>query len=174
MNNFDLRKYLKNNPLLKEEAPQFQGGNTFIENNPYFEAGEIPQGIDHFEISTLLQAIGEANTTEEFYYILFPDADDSPSEEIEQFFSYHKPNFQSKEDIVVDIDLMMGADADKIPAQGKISFGEFVSLFDKYWRTTGAEGGDVDFISQGLENHVDAGMLTDEEADEAIDYFFEN
>ena len=78
------------------------------------------------------------------------------------------------EETVVDINLMMGDDADKIPAQGKISFSEFVPLFDKYWRTTGAEGGDVDFISQGLENHVDAGMLTDEEADEAIDYFFEN
>ena len=75
---------------------------------------------------------------------------------------------------MVDIDLMMGADADKIPAQGKISFGEFVSLFDKYWRTTGAEGGDVDFISQGLDNHYEAGLLTQDEVEEAIDYFFEN
>ena len=173
MNNFDLRKYLKNNPLLKEEAPQFQGGNTFIENNPYFEAGEIPQGIDHFEISTLLQAIGEANTTEEFYYILFPDADDSPSEEIEQFFSYHKPNFQSKEEIVVDIELMMGTDAKEI-GSGKMPFSKFLRHFGKYWREQGYSGSDSDFIAQGLENHVDSGLLTDDEVEEAMDYFWDN
>tara|TARA_Y100000034_G_scaffold134444_1_gene202899 strand:- start:237 stop:1232 length:996 start_codon:yes stop_codon:yes gene_type:complete len=79
-----------------------------------------------------------------------------------------------KEEVMVDVSLMMGADADKIPAKGKIPFSKFLPLFDKYWRSTGAEGGDSDFIAQGLENHVDVGLLTYEDVDNAMDMFFES
>ena len=85
---------------------------------------------------------------------------------------YLKNNPLLKEEVMVDVSLMMGADADKIPAKGKISFIKFLPLFDKYWRTTGAEGGDSDFIAQGVENHVDKGILTDDDADIAMDMFF--
>ena len=177
MDQFNLREYLSNNPLLKEDAPKFKGSNTFIEDNPYFGVDEIPPSIDHFEISTIIQAIDASNTPEDFFKKLFPKEAGfsmSPSEDIKNFFSYHKPNLKIKGDIMVDVGLMMGADADKIPAQDKISFSEFLPLFDKYWRSTGAEGGDSDFIAQGLENHVDVGLLTYEDVDSAMDMFFES
>jgi len=85
---------------------------------------------------------------------------------------YLKNNRLLKEEVMVDVSLMMGADADKIPAKGKISFSKFLPLFDKYWRTTGAEGGDSDFIAQGLENHVDKGILTDAEVEDAMYTFW--
>ena len=43
MDKFNLREYLKNNPLLKEEAPKFKGGNTFIEDNPAII--ELPSSV---------------------------------------------------------------------------------------------------------------------------------
>ena len=95
MDKFNLREYLKNNPLLKEEAPKFKGGNTFIEDNPYFEADEIPSTIDHFETSSIVQAINSSNTSEEFFKKLFPKEAGfsmAPSEDIKKFFSYHKSN----------------------------------------------------------------------------------
>ena len=171
MNDFNLREYLKHNPLLKEDAPKFKGSNTFIEDNPYFGVDEIPPSIDHFEISTVIQAIDASNTPEDFFKKLFPKEAGfsmSPSEDIKNFFSYHKPNLKIKGDIMVDVGLMMGADEDEIPVKGKIPAKEFLSLFGKYWETTGEYGGDSDFIYQGLEAHVEDGVLSPEEAGQVM------
>mgnify|MGYP003971845593 CR=1 FL=1 len=81
---------------------------------------------------------------------------------------YLKNNPLLKEEVMVDVSLMMGADDDKIPVKGKIPAKEFLSLFGKYWETTGEYGGDSDFIYQGLEAHVDEGVLSPEEAGQVM------
>ena len=86
---------------------------------------------------------------------------------------YIKNNPLLKEEIEVDVDLMMGADAKHI-GSGKWPFSKFLPQFTKYWRERGYSGSDSDFIKQGLENHVDSGLLTDDEVDEAMDYFWDN
>ena len=84
---------------------------------------------------------------------------------------YLAENKLLKEEIILDVELMMGLDADKIEGD-KLPAGEFLDRFDEFWRTTGEEGGDSDFLVQGLENHVDAGVLTNEETEEVMDMFY--
>ena len=86
---------------------------------------------------------------------------------------YIKNNPLLKEEIEVDVDLMMGADA-KYIGSGSWPFSKFLPQFAKYWRERGYSGSDSDFIKQGLENHVDSGLLTDDEVEEAMDYFWDN
>ena len=174
MDKFNLREYLKNNPLLKENIDfpeledEFEGamGAMVVEPEIYLQDiiddPSVVLGDDYFEVY---------NAVEDGIY-----SEDEAVELAKKWatdkLSSLAENKTLNEEVMVDVSLMMGADADKIPAKGKIPFSKFLPLFDKYWRTTGAEGGDSDFIAQGLENHVDKGILTDDDVDIAMDMFF--
>ena len=174
MDKFNLKEYLKNNPLLKENIDfpeledEFEGTMDAMVVEPEIYLQDIIDdpsvvlGDDYFEVY---------NAVEDGIY-----SEDEAVELAKKWatdkLSSLAENKTLNEEVMVDVSLMMGADADKIPAKGKIPFSKFLPLFDKYWRTTGAEGGDSDFIAQGLENHVDKGILTDDDVDIAMDMFF--
>ena len=174
MDKFNLREYLKNNPLLKENIDfpeledEFEGAMDAMVVEPEIYLQDIIDdpsvvlGDDYFEV---YNAVEDGIYSEE-------EAVELAKKWATDKLSSLAENKTLNEEVMVDVSLMMGADADKIPAKGKIPFSKFLPLFDKYWRTTGAEGGDSDFIAQGLENHVDKGILTDDDVDIAMDMFF--
>ena len=198
MNDFNLRKYLANNPLLKE------GYDTkFVDDF----ISTIFSGYDEEEVETRVHRdewmdMNEDNDNEgdfdQIYDLVEKGIIEDPHWEMTftigeeygdkyidvsntKYLDKHgrsPANYQEgkkplKEEIEVDIDLMMGADAKHI-GSGKWPFSKFLPQFTKYWRERGYSGSDSDFIKQGLENHVDSGLLTDEEVDEAMDYFWDN
>ena len=174
MDKFNLKEYLKNNPLLKENIDfpeledEFEGAMDAMVVEPEIYLQDIIDdpsvvlGDDYFEV---YNAVEDGIYSEE-------EAVELAKKWATDKLSSLAENKTLNEEVMVDVSLMMGADADKIPAKGKIPFSKFLPLFDKYWRTTGAEGGDSDFIAQGLENHVDKGILTDDDVDIAMDMFF--
>ena len=174
MDKFNLKEYLKNNPLLKENIDfpeledEFEGTMDAMVVEPEIYLQDIIDdpsvvlGDDYFEV---YNAVEDGIYSEE-------EAVELAKKWATDKLSSLAENKTLNEEVMVDVSLMMGADADKIPAKGKIPFSKFLPLFDKYWRTTGAEGGDSDFITQGLENHVDKGILTDDDVDIAMDMFF--
>ncbi len=174
MDKFNLKEYLKNNPLLKENIDfpeledEFEGTMDAMVVEPEIYLQDIIDdpsvvlGDDYFEV---YNAVEDGIYSEE-------EAVELAKKWATDKLSSLAENKTLNEEVMVDVSLMMGADADKIPAKGKIPFSKFLPLFDKYWRTTGAEGGDSDFIAQGLENHVDKGILTDDDVDIAMDMFF--
>ena len=150
MDKFNLREYLSNNPLLKENV----GGAVEIEFQNWLDEMSTKFEDEKITLQTVIEYAQEALRQ-------YAMDDWQPGQPLPETNTLN-------EEVMVDVGLMMGADEDEIPVKGKIPAKEFLSLFGKYWETTGEYGGDSDFIYQGLEAHVEDGVLSPEEAGQVM------